>query len=155
MPYILEKVGDWDKLNAFFDKLSGDVVKKAFQDKLREDGDLTVNTIKNHITSQDLGWTPLAESTVRKKGSSMIYVDTGQLLESIQAKEVQGGDLSIQIGAEGNHPSGVSSAQILEWLEYGTDKIPPRPLIRPTFDEMQDKLKSGWKGFFEDLLTRL
>lgn len=152
MPYIIEKVGDWDKMNAYFNDLSSDKLKKAFKDKLKEDGDLVVETIKNHITSQDLGWTPLAESTVSKKGNSTIYVDTGQLLSSIQAKEVQGGDLSIQIGAEGNHSSGVSSAQILEWLEYGTDKIPPRPLIRPTYDEMQDKLKRGWNNLFIELL---
>lgn len=153
MPYILEKVGDWEKMNSFFNKLSSDYLQDAFKDKLREDGDLLVEKIKGHIISQDLGWTPLAESTERKKGGSMIYVESGSLLNSIQAKEVQGnGDLSIQVGAEGGHPSGEDASQILEWLEYGTHKIPPRPLIRPTYEEMQSTLKSGWNELLASLL---
>ena len=153
MPYILEKVGDWDKMNAYFSNLSSRYLQEAFEDKLREDGNLLVEKIKGHITSQDLGWSPLAESTIRKKGGSMIYVETGSLLASIQAKEVfGGGDLTIQVGAEGGHPSGESASQILEWLEYGTHKMPPRPLIRPTFEEMQDTLKSGWSELLMSLL---
>jgi len=153
MPYILEKVGDWDKALSYFDELSSDKVQRAFEEKIREDGDMLVNTIKNHISAQDLGWTPLAESTVNKKAGSMIYVETGALVDSIQAKEVSNnGDFAIQVGAEGTHPSGESSAQILEYLEYGTNKIPPRPLIRPTVTEKEKEIKSGWVDLFNELL---
>ena len=152
MPYILEKVGDWDKMNAYFNKLSEDYLQKAFEDRLRQDGELLVDAIKGHITSQDLGWTPLAESTQRKKGGSMIYVESGSLLGSIQAKEVSGGDMAIQVGAFGGHPSGESASQILEWLEYGTNRIPPRPLIRPTFDEKQAEIKRGWRELILELM---
>lgn len=153
MPYIIEKVGDWDKMLSYFNNLSADYLQKAFENKLREDGNLLVETIKGHIASQDLGWTPLAESTQRKKGGSMIYVESGSLMGSIKAKEVSGGgNLTIQVGAEGGHPSGESASQILEWLEYGTHRIPPRPLIRPTYDEMQSELKAGWTDLLQSLL---
>ena len=74
MPYIIEKVGDWDKMNAYFSKLSDGHLQKAFEDRIRQDGELLVDAIKGHISSQDLGWTPLAESTQRKKESLRIIL---------------------------------------------------------------------------------
>ena len=38
------------------------------------------------------------------------------------------------------------------WLEYGTDKIPPRPLVRPTIEEVEDIIKSHWKELFQELV---
>ena len=152
MPFTVKKVGDWDKVEALFNFLTDGSFKEAIKDKLREDGDLIVDSIKNHITAQDLGWTPLAESTLKKKQGTMIYVETGQLLNSITQRDSNTGDMSIEIGAEGEHSSGISNDMLLTYLEYGTNKIPPRPLIRPTFEEYQNKSKNDWISFLKDLL---
>ena len=37
-------------------------------------------------------------------------------------------------------------------LEYGTDKIPPRPLVQPTIKEVEKILKDHWKDLFESLV---
>ena len=38
------------------------------------------------------------------------------------------------------------------WLEYGTDKIPPRPLVQPTIEEVQDLLKEHWEDLMKELI---
>ena len=43
-------------------------------------------------------------------------------------------------------------SDLLIWLEYGTDKIPPRPLVQPTIKEVEKILQDHWKDLFEDLV---
>jgi hypothetical protein len=45
-------------------------------------------------------------------------------------------------------------SDIMIWLEYGTDAIPPRPLIRPTWDEIEPVLKQHWKGILAELINK-
>ena len=43
-------------------------------------------------------------------------------------------------------------SDLMIWLEYGTDKIPPRPLIRPTWEEIEPILKEHWKDLLDGLV---
>ena len=43
-------------------------------------------------------------------------------------------------------------SDLMIWLEYGTDKIPPRPLVQPTIEEVEDILKEHWKDLMEELI---
>ena len=58
------------------------------------------------------------------------------------------------IGADAwtTHPSGVKFSDLMIYLEYGTANMPARPLIRPTFDELQDTIKKHWENCLKDLL---
>lgn len=51
-------------------------------------GEFAVGVIQNHLTSQ-VNSPPLAESTIRAKGSSNPLIDTGQLRRSIDYKIVR------------------------------------------------------------------
>ena len=37
------------------------------------------------------------------------------------------------------------------WLEYGTDKMPPRPLIQPTYEEVMGIIEKNWESYFKKL----
>lgn len=51
-------------------------------------GEIGVADVKARITSQQ-GFAPLAESTIKAKGSSKALIDTGQLLNSVTCRVVE------------------------------------------------------------------
>lgn len=149
--------GDWNKAGLYFQNLSVKL-HPAFEAQMQEDGEFVLNTMKDHIINQDLNWTPLSESTVELKGGdTTIYVETGYLLDALSVRRVKSSvtGSTFFIGAspwKRHKPSGAKLSDIMIWLEYGTDKIPPRPLIQPTIEEVSDILKEHWEELFSDLL---
>ena len=82
---------------------------------------------------QDLSWTPLSEHTIELKGGdSTIYVETGQLRSGLSVRRIKSSSTgsTIFVGASPwkRHNGGMKLSDLLIWLEYGTDKMPPRPL---------------------------
>ena len=63
-----------------------------------------------------------------------------------------GATLFVGASAWKRTPDGVKFSDLMIWLEYGTDKIPPRPLVEPTIEEVEDILKDHWKDLFESLV---
>ena len=102
-----------------------------------------------HIDSQDLGWTPLADSTVILKGSSKIYVETGTLKNNLKVRKISAPSMgySIFIGANPwtTNKDGTKLSDLMIWLEYGTSRMPARPLIRPTWDEVKSQVKADMR----------
>ena len=142
----LELTGDWDRANSYFNKLSAELYP-AFVAQILSDGEFVVEKLKGHIDAQDLGWAPNAPNTVRLKGHSKVYVETGSLRDSIAVREGGGeGDFSIIVG-----PS-PSMNQIMVWLEGGTSRQPPRPLLAPTAEEVKDVLKANWTELMQKLV---
>lgn len=128
-----------------------------FKAQLEDDGNLILKTLLDHIDAQDLPWTPLSERTIQLKGGSEeIYVETGYLRDNLQVRRVKsvanGVTLFVGASAWKRTPSGAKFSDLLIWLEYGTDKIPPRPLIRPTWDEVEPILKDNWRSLLEDII---
>lgn len=120
------------------------------QVKLYENGKLVLETMQGHIESQDLNWVPLSKSTVRQKGNDKIYIETGALKDGLGIRKIKSAkdDVTIFIGAspwKTHKPSGLKYSDLMMYLEYGTSKIPPRPLVQPTYDELEKQLKSGWE----------
>lgn len=153
----LKLTGDWNKAGLFLQNLSVRIYP-AFQAQLEEDGKLVLNKLQDHIDSQDLSWTPLAQRTIELKGGdSTIYVDTGTLKNGLTVRRVKSSvkGSTIFIGAspwKKHSPSGQRLSDLMIWLEYGTDKIPPRPLIRPTIEEVEDIIKNNWRELMKDLV---
>lgn len=134
--YSIERTGDWSTVAKIMSVWGHNVVP-IMREELEESGELIVERLKAHIAAQDLGWAPLAPSTIAKTGSQ-IYMDSGALANSFESKPVSGsGDVTIKVGPEGGHPSGYSAQTIMQWMEFGNSKQPARPLMRPTWNEMR------------------
>lgn len=154
----LKMIGDWKRAGIFFKKLSVRL-QPAFEAELYENGQLVLKTLQGHIDKQDLKWTPLSERTVELKGGdTTIYVDTGTLRNGLVVRRikssVKGSTIFVGASPWKRHESGVKMSDLMIWLEYGTDKIPPRPLIAPTKEEVEGMLHKSWKELMKDLIVR-
>ena len=151
----LTKYGDWIKAGMVLQGLSVRLFP-TFIARIDEDGEIVLQKLLDHIDAQDLSWTPLAESTVQRKGDNTIYVETGWLRNNLSVRKIKSSskDYTIFIGASAwkRTPSGIKFSDLMIWLEYGTNKIPPRPIIRPTFDEVKPLLEQTWEETLKDLI---
>lgn len=152
----LEMTGDWNKAGLYLRNLAVKL-KPAFEAQLWEDGQMVLEKMQGHIDSQDLNWTPLAERTVELKGGdTTIYVETGQLRDGLTVRRikstVKGSTIFIGASPWKRHSSGMKMSELMIWLEYGTDKIPPRPLVEPTIEEVKDIIQDNWKELMQELL---
>ena len=155
--FSLKLTGDWNKAGLYLQNLAIKL-NPAFQAQFEEDGKFVLTTMQDHIDKQDLSWTPLSEHTVELKGGDdTIYIETGALRNGLSVRRIKSSTKgsTIFVGAspwKRHGPSGRKLSDLLIWLEYGTDKIPPRPLVQPTIEEVQDILQKHWRDLFEDLV---
>lgn len=156
MGAYVSKFGDWTKAGIVLQGLSVNLLP-AFKAQIEEDGELILKTLLDHIDAQDLPWTPLSQRTIELKGGdSTIFVETGFLKDNLQVRRVKSvaNGITLFVGASAwkRTPDGVKLSDLMIWLEYGTDKIPPRPLIRPTWEEVEPILKDNWRSILQDLI---
>lgn len=153
----LKKFGDWARAGKVLQGLSVKMFP-AFKAQMDESGKLILDTMVSHIDAQDLPWVPLAEKTVELKGGdTTIYVETGWLRDNLSVRLIKSNstDYTIFVGASPwkTTPDGHKFSDLMIWLEYGTDKMPPRPLIRPTWTEVEPMIKSSWSQVLQDLVN--
>jgi hypothetical protein len=150
----LQMAGDWQKAAVTLKNIQN-YLGPVMDAVLLENGELVLRRLQEHIDRQDLNWTPLSRKTVELKGgSTTIYVETGFLRDNLEVRRITSNvrASSIMIGASPwkvHEPSGEKMSKIMSWLEYGTDRIPPRPLVRPTFDEIRPIVEKAWKEALE------
>lgn len=154
--FNLMMTGDWHRAGVYMKNLAVKL-KPTFEAKVYEDGQFVLEKIQGHIEAQDLNWTPLANRTIALKGGDdTIYVETGQLSNGLVVRRIKssmkGSTLFIGASPWKRHEGGMKMSDLMMWLEYGTDKIPPRPIMQPTFEEVQDLLKDHWKDLLKDLV---
>lgn len=152
----LKMTGDWNRAGLKLQNLAVRL-RPAFEAQFEADGDFVLKTMQGHIDSQDLNWTPLAERTIELKGGdSTIYVETGELRNGLSVRRikssVKGSTIFVGASPWKRHAGGMKLSDLLIWLEYGTDKLPPRPLVQPTIEEVTDILKDHWEDLFEKLV---
>lgn len=153
----VSKFGDWTRAGIVLQALSSNKIIPAFSVQLKDDGDLILEKIRGHIDAQDLNWTPLSEHTIAlKSGDETIYVETGFLKDNLKVRKVKApkNGVTYFIGADAwtKHPSGLKFSDLMIYLEYGTANIPARPLIRPTFEELENTIKKHWENCLKDLI---
>jgi len=156
MKFTMALKGDWNKLISSLTSLK-DGLGVAMHSKLDEDGELVLEVMKGHIRDQDLNWRPLANSTIKKKsGNDTIYVESGWVYDNLEALKVRSNSKrgTLFIGASRNktHPSGANFSSLLAWMEYGTEKMPPRPLIRPSYLEAKKIVREDWYDVISDVM---
>lgn len=156
MGVYISKFGDWTKAGVILQGLKVNLCP-AFKAQLQEDGELILKTVLNHIDRQDLDWTPLAERTVELKGGDdTIYVETGYLKDNLEVRKIKApkDGITLFVGASAwkRTPSGAKFSDLMIWLEYGTDKMPPRPLIRPSWEEVEPTIRQHWRDLLQSLI---
>ena len=156
MSLSLQMTGDENKAGLHLQNLAVKL-EPAFEAQLWEDGQMTLKVMQGHIDNQDLSWTPLSERTVELKGGdTTIYVETGELRNGLSVRRikssVKGSTIFVGASPWKRHSGGMRLSDLMIWLEVGTDKMPPRPLIEPSIEEVQDIIQSNWKELMKELV---
>jgi hypothetical protein len=141
--------GDWKRAGTVLRNLATQITPIA-EAKLYENGELLLEKLVGHIDAQDLAWVP-------KKDGGQVYVDTGELRGSLTVRRVKSSvkGSTIFVGASPwmtHKGSGLKFSDLMIYLEYGTRRIPARPLIRPTWEEMQDIVKDHMKEIGQEVI---
>lgn len=157
MSLSLELNGDWNRAGIFMKNLAVKLYP-AYEAEFYSDGEMVLKKLKDHIYSQDLNWVPLSEHTIELKGGDdTIYIDTGELVNGLSVRRIKSvaRGVSIFVGASPwkKHKGGMGLDELMIWLEYGTDRMPARPLIRPTFEEVKDLLQKSWEQKLKDIVN--
>lgn len=153
----MKKYGAWKQAGVKLKALQANLFP-AFKVQLEQDGQYILETLQGHIDSQDLGWTPLAESTIAlKNGDDTILVETGFLRNNLKVRQIRSvkNGITFFIGADAwttHQPSGLKMKQLMIYLEYGTRNMPARPLVRPTLKEVEPILKKNWEALIEEIM---
>jgi len=151
--------GDWDKVSRFVETITGEL-RKAAEIATKKGATLARNQIKRNITDQVFPWEPLQPATIKRKGSSKILIDKGDLRNSITFKLT--GPYSAFVGVlrtatrKNTNTSLVNIARVHEFgfMGYVTNsktgttyflRIPQRASIGPTIKQIKDELYKNWK----------
>ena len=148
--------GDWARANVVLRGLANNMTD-VFRATIDKDGEMIRQKLIGHINAQDLGWTPLSPKTVARKGHDTIYVETGSLKNGIKVRRIsspaKGYSISVGCNPWTKNSKGDKLSDILIYLEYGTSKIPARPLLRPTWDEVKSVVKEDMRKTLRGLIT--
>jgi hypothetical protein len=112
--------------------------------------------LKRSIRSQRYSrkWPPLSLSYTmykdRKNLSDNTWEATGTLRKSITYWK-QGGYWFVGIHPNKRYKgTPISVSQVARYLEYGTSKMPPRPLFRPLTSYYRKNIRRFWNDFMEE-----
>lgn len=132
--------GAWDRVkNWLTGKKKADKVEKPVVDLFEQLGATIKTNVQRHIQAQDLGWIPLAQSTIKRKGHADIYIEKGDYLISIDVDiERRKSRVILRVGPSNKMTrKGITFQELATYLEYGTATIPPRPVWGPSFREVK------------------
>lgn len=157
MGLSVQKYGQWSEAGIALKNLTAKL-NPTFQAQLTSDGNLVLQKLRGHIDAQDLSWKPLSARTIQlKNGNDTIYVETGFLRDNLEVRKIKSSTYGITlfVGASAwkTTREGVKLSDLMIWLEYGTNRIPARPLIRPTWEEVKSILQDNWKKCLGDLIA--
>lgn len=131
-------LGNWAGALSFFNNLPG-TVKKASLDSQKDVAEKLQKIVKGHIKANDLDFEPLATSTVKRKGHSIIFIDNYDYLRAITIWK-DGNTYHCGIKKSSRNSKGESIYKIANILEYGAStakgEIPARPLWKLSVKEL-------------------
>ncbi len=159
----VRRFGQWAKAKQVLGTNLGARLAKALRGATVKNAVLLVREIKKGIRSQAPGGQPfvkLAESTIRRKGSSKALIDTGFLLASItqlmlgdrafvgllrgtrnkEGKEMVNIGAVMEFGATIEHPNGA------------TIVIPARPFLHPVMEAHRDDVVKNYQEAIRSVL---
>lgn len=115
--------------------------------------DIYRDELVNAINSQRYKgqWEPLDKDYLewkRRQGlDTRIWIATGMLRDSISVYRSNGAWV-VGINQRMRYPgSKVHMYKVLRWMEYGTSRMPARPLFRPVKRLIQGRMRKYWNQF--------
>jgi phage gpG-like protein len=159
----VKKFGDWNRLERALINCLPARMEKVLNQAATKCALLLVREIKKGIKAQAPGgkkFTPLAEATIEKKGSSKALIDTGFLLSSITQK-IMGDKAFVGLLRGTRNKDGEEIVNIGAIMEFGatiqqpngvTIVIPARPFIHPVMEQYKDEIKQIFAEAILDLL---
>lgn len=132
--------GQWGEVKAWLYKVKTNPINKEVEYALMDVGKEIADKVKSHIEKQDLEWTTLAPATKEDKQGKKIMLETGAYMSSIRPEVDESSRYSARmtVAPRGIHPkSGLSMEVLGSFHEYGTSKMPSRPLWRIVFHEIK------------------
>ena len=159
----VKRFGDWDKAWAKLAGNPGARLALALRQATVKNAILLVCEIKRGIRSQAPGGKPfvkLAESTIRRKGSSKALIDTGFLVNAITqrilADKAFVGLLRGTVNKDGEDLVNIGAV-----MEYGATihhpngaviVIPPRPFLHPVMEKYRDQVLENYRAAVRSVL---
>ena len=152
----VRRTGDWGKVRAKLAAAPGARLTLALKRATLKNAVLLVREIKRGIRSQAPGGKPfakLAESTIRRKGSTKALIDTGFLVNAITQKIVTEGAFVGLVRGTLNK-EGEDMVNIGAVMEYGatiqhpngaTIIIPARPFLHPVMDKYRKQIVEHYR----------
>lgn len=115
-------------------------IKKGYENGSEKFSKLLINIVKRAIRSgrppqgSGVHWEPLSDNTISRWGDHGIYDLKGVYSRSIGIHKYKSRTfIGIPIGSRPSNPrSGITLNQVAIILEYGSDRIPARPLWAPS-----------------------
>jgi hypothetical protein len=142
--------GDWNFGTRL--KLYAAHRKNSFSQQMAEEVEKLarkyVKIVKRNIRDQKLSLAPLSDHTVKIKSAHNEdwWIETGEFSKKLKVEWVGGNPSktrgTIYAGATEDtiHTgSGLTMAKLAKYLEYGTYKIPGRPLFQMSYDELWER----------------
>lgn len=154
MIYIQTLNRYWDAGSRFLKNTDPDL-KREFQIYLAQEYarliKLSIDLQRYKSKWKDL--TPGYSEYKRKHGlSNKIWEATGELKNSLRVSVVRGKPIVIGFDKRKNHKGTRTRLwKIAVYLEYGTFRIPPRPLFRQVYVYMSSHIEYFWDKFVREL----
>lgn len=138
--FVAKKIGDWNGAINYLAQMSYRVKTVTKREQLQVVKDLK-RIVIGHIINQDLNWQPLSEHTKSRKNQEnkdKILIDTELYLNSITiTRDNDSVSVGIAKGKAYRKKGNFTSVdRVANMLEYGTTRMPARPLWNPSLDEM-------------------
>jgi len=90
---------------------------------------------KDRIKEGDSSWAPLSAAWAEKKGHGNQWYYTGRLEKAIEY-EIDNAGVRVGVLKHETYPdTGENVAVVALKLEYGSGRVPARPLFRPVFED--------------------
>ena len=152
----VKRFGDWDKARAKLAGNPGARLALALRQATVKNAILLVREIKRGIRSQAPGGKPfvkLAESTIRRKGSSKALIDTGFLINAITQK-IMADRAFVGLLRGTVNKNGDDMVNIGAVMEYGATiqhpngavfVIPPRPFLHPVMEKYRRQIIENYR----------
>jgi len=155
--------GPWDKLVNTFNS-GRDWLMGPAQDEMLVFGWAIQDQIKDAMRTNRY---QLASATIFRKMAmgrsqpSQAWLDTLALLEGgldtprVEAKGLGRKSLLALVSEDGHPTAGMSYAELFSTLEYGTNKAPPRPILKPIADSVNSGKNPALEVFKASMANKI